>query len=223
MWVGGGPAWCHVIVCYRARWCAFISHPIYHPRTFPQPPTPTPTPGKFRNAGQTCVSPNRLLVQAGIHDRFVARLTEKVRTWAFWRTDWVWVWVWSGVGWGVGSGLVCWVWVWVWVLLSCLSALVCACALLVRTAGPSGLAGRQRTKKLFRTTHRPTDRRRVPPTHAPTHPSLQHPPPKKTQPTGVGAAGGPRAPAGGAARPLDQRGGPAEGAAPRGGRRQEGA
>jgi succinate-semialdehyde dehydrogenase/glutarate-semialdehyde dehydrogenase len=34
---------------------------------------------KFRNAGQTCVCANRLLVQDGIHDRFVARLGEAVR------------------------------------------------------------------------------------------------------------------------------------------------
>jgi len=33
---------------------------------------------KFRNAGQTCVCANRLLVQAGIHDAFVARLTKRV-------------------------------------------------------------------------------------------------------------------------------------------------
>ncbi|WP_330647177.1 NAD-dependent succinate-semialdehyde dehydrogenase (plasmid) [Thioclava litoralis] len=33
---------------------------------------------KFRNGGQTCVCANRLLVQSGIHDAFVARLTEKV-------------------------------------------------------------------------------------------------------------------------------------------------
>jgi len=33
---------------------------------------------KFRNAGQTCVSPNRLLVQAGVYDEFVARLAERV-------------------------------------------------------------------------------------------------------------------------------------------------
>lgn len=33
---------------------------------------------KFRNAGQTCVCANRLLVQNGIHDAFVARLTEVV-------------------------------------------------------------------------------------------------------------------------------------------------
>jgi len=31
---------------------------------------------KFRNAGQTCVSANRVLVQAGIHDEFVARLAK---------------------------------------------------------------------------------------------------------------------------------------------------
>jgi succinate-semialdehyde dehydrogenase/glutarate-semialdehyde dehydrogenase len=34
---------------------------------------------KFRNAGQTCVCANRLLVQDGIHDRFVAALAERVR------------------------------------------------------------------------------------------------------------------------------------------------
>ena len=33
---------------------------------------------KYRNAGQTCVCANRLLVQSGIHDAFVARLTQKV-------------------------------------------------------------------------------------------------------------------------------------------------
>ena len=33
---------------------------------------------KFRNAGQTCVCANRLLVQSGIYDAFAARLTEKV-------------------------------------------------------------------------------------------------------------------------------------------------
>ncbi len=32
---------------------------------------------KFRNAGQTCVCANRLYVQAGIHDAFVAKLAEK--------------------------------------------------------------------------------------------------------------------------------------------------
>jgi succinate-semialdehyde dehydrogenase/glutarate-semialdehyde dehydrogenase len=34
---------------------------------------------KFRNAGQTCVCANRILVQAGIHDEFVARLEGAVR------------------------------------------------------------------------------------------------------------------------------------------------
>jgi succinate-semialdehyde dehydrogenase/glutarate-semialdehyde dehydrogenase len=34
---------------------------------------------KYRNAGQTCVCANRLLVQSGIHDRFVEALAEKVR------------------------------------------------------------------------------------------------------------------------------------------------
>ncbi|QKS00463.1 NAD-dependent succinate-semialdehyde dehydrogenase [Sphingomonas sp. CL5.1] len=34
---------------------------------------------KYRNAGQTCVCANRLYVQAGVHDAFVARLTEAVR------------------------------------------------------------------------------------------------------------------------------------------------
>ena len=33
---------------------------------------------KFRNAGQVCVSPNRVFVQEGIHDAFVARLREAV-------------------------------------------------------------------------------------------------------------------------------------------------
>jgi succinate-semialdehyde dehydrogenase/glutarate-semialdehyde dehydrogenase len=33
---------------------------------------------KFRNAGQTCVCANRILVQDGIHDRFVAALAERV-------------------------------------------------------------------------------------------------------------------------------------------------
>ena len=33
---------------------------------------------KFRNAGQTCVCANRLLVQSGIYDAFAARLTEQV-------------------------------------------------------------------------------------------------------------------------------------------------
>ncbi|MCB4320772.1 NAD-dependent succinate-semialdehyde dehydrogenase [Alcaligenes sp. 13f] len=34
---------------------------------------------KFRNAGQTCVCVNRLLVQSGIHDEFVAALQAKVQ------------------------------------------------------------------------------------------------------------------------------------------------
>ena len=33
---------------------------------------------KYRNTGQTCVCANRLIVQSGIHDAFVARLTQKV-------------------------------------------------------------------------------------------------------------------------------------------------
>jgi succinate-semialdehyde dehydrogenase/glutarate-semialdehyde dehydrogenase len=33
---------------------------------------------KYRNAGQTCVCANRLIVQSGIHDAFAKRLTEKV-------------------------------------------------------------------------------------------------------------------------------------------------
>ncbi|GBQ54176.1 NAD-dependent succinate-semialdehyde dehydrogenase [Acidomonas methanolica] len=33
---------------------------------------------KFRNAGQTCICANRVLVQSGIHDRFVAQLLEAV-------------------------------------------------------------------------------------------------------------------------------------------------
>ncbi len=34
---------------------------------------------KFRNAGQTCVSANRIYIQDGIYDRFAEKLTEKVR------------------------------------------------------------------------------------------------------------------------------------------------
>jgi succinate-semialdehyde dehydrogenase/glutarate-semialdehyde dehydrogenase len=33
---------------------------------------------KFRNGGQTCVSPNRVLVQAGIHERFVEKLAVRI-------------------------------------------------------------------------------------------------------------------------------------------------
>jgi len=35
---------------------------------------------KFRNAGQTCVSTNRILVQAGIYDKFMAALEKAVKT-----------------------------------------------------------------------------------------------------------------------------------------------
>ncbi len=35
---------------------------------------------KLRNSGQVCISPNRIYVQTGIHDRFVAAVTEKVAT-----------------------------------------------------------------------------------------------------------------------------------------------
>jgi succinate-semialdehyde dehydrogenase/glutarate-semialdehyde dehydrogenase len=34
---------------------------------------------KFRNAGQTCIAPNRILVQAEVHDRFCERLVAAVR------------------------------------------------------------------------------------------------------------------------------------------------
>lgn len=34
---------------------------------------------KFRNAGQTCVSTNRLYVQSSVHDEFVVKFVEKVR------------------------------------------------------------------------------------------------------------------------------------------------
>ena len=34
---------------------------------------------KFRNAGQTCVSANRLYVQSGVHDEFAEKFVEKVR------------------------------------------------------------------------------------------------------------------------------------------------
>ncbi|MFD4836525.1 NAD-dependent succinate-semialdehyde dehydrogenase [Achromobacter sp. NPDC058515] len=33
---------------------------------------------KFRNGGQTCVCPNRIYVQSGVHDDFVARLVKRV-------------------------------------------------------------------------------------------------------------------------------------------------
>jgi succinate-semialdehyde dehydrogenase/glutarate-semialdehyde dehydrogenase len=35
---------------------------------------------KYRNAGQTCICANRLLIQEGIYDVFAARLAEKVKT-----------------------------------------------------------------------------------------------------------------------------------------------
>jgi succinate-semialdehyde dehydrogenase/glutarate-semialdehyde dehydrogenase len=38
---------------------------------------------KLRNSGQTCIAPNRIYVQEGIYDEFIARLTEcmkKIRT-----------------------------------------------------------------------------------------------------------------------------------------------
>lgn len=57
--------------------CASLPRPTHTPNApIPQYP-PLFLAGKFRNAGQTCVSPNRLFVQAGIYDRFLARLTEK--------------------------------------------------------------------------------------------------------------------------------------------------
>ncbi len=34
---------------------------------------------KFRNSGQTCVCANRMIVQSGIHDAFVAKLVERTR------------------------------------------------------------------------------------------------------------------------------------------------
>jgi succinate-semialdehyde dehydrogenase/glutarate-semialdehyde dehydrogenase len=34
---------------------------------------------KFRNAGQTCVCANRILVQSGVHDEFVAKLSQAVQ------------------------------------------------------------------------------------------------------------------------------------------------
>jgi succinate-semialdehyde dehydrogenase / glutarate-semialdehyde dehydrogenase len=34
--------------------------------------------GKFRNGGQTCVSPNRVFVQAGVHDRFIDKLGARI-------------------------------------------------------------------------------------------------------------------------------------------------
>src|SRR5678816_1937863 len=35
---------------------------------------------KYRNAGQTCICANRLFVQDGIYDDFVAKLADKART-----------------------------------------------------------------------------------------------------------------------------------------------
>ena len=35
---------------------------------------------KFRNSGQTCVTANRVFVQAGIYDEFAKQLTEKIKT-----------------------------------------------------------------------------------------------------------------------------------------------
>jgi succinate-semialdehyde dehydrogenase/glutarate-semialdehyde dehydrogenase len=35
---------------------------------------------KFRNAGQTCVCANRILVQAGVHDAFAEKLARRVAT-----------------------------------------------------------------------------------------------------------------------------------------------
>ena len=35
--------------------------------------------GKFRGSGQTCVSPNRIYVQSGIYDAFVAEFTKQVQ------------------------------------------------------------------------------------------------------------------------------------------------
>lgn len=35
---------------------------------------------KFRNAGQTCVSANRLYVQSGVHDEFATKFTARVRS-----------------------------------------------------------------------------------------------------------------------------------------------
>lgn len=35
--------------------------------------------GKFRGSGQTCISPNRVYVQSGIHDVFVAEFTKQVK------------------------------------------------------------------------------------------------------------------------------------------------
>ena len=36
--------------------------------------------GKFRGSGQTCVSPNRIYVQSGIHDEFVEEFASQIRT-----------------------------------------------------------------------------------------------------------------------------------------------
>lgn len=34
--------------------------------------------GKYRGSGQTCVSPNRIFIQAGIHDEFVAKMQMEI-------------------------------------------------------------------------------------------------------------------------------------------------
>lgn len=34
---------------------------------------------KFRFGGQVCIAPNRFMVQEGIHDEFVSRLSERIR------------------------------------------------------------------------------------------------------------------------------------------------
>ncbi|TIO37411.1 MAG: aldehyde dehydrogenase family protein, partial [Mesorhizobium sp.] len=34
---------------------------------------------KFRNAGQTCVSANRIYVQSSVHDEFVKKFVERIR------------------------------------------------------------------------------------------------------------------------------------------------
>ena len=36
--------------------------------------------GKFRGSGQTCVSPNRIYVQSGIHDTFLAEFARQVKS-----------------------------------------------------------------------------------------------------------------------------------------------
>jgi succinate-semialdehyde dehydrogenase/glutarate-semialdehyde dehydrogenase len=47
----------------------------------PEKAADTLAPGKFRNAGQVCLSPSRFFVEANIADRFAARMAEHAKAW----------------------------------------------------------------------------------------------------------------------------------------------